>query len=216
MINKKLFAGLVVLALTLLTGCAYKDFDETDAKAEAHEYESLKMGDYDPVIIKVSGFGAYGKTSADINANQQRLLAMRASKIDAYRNLAERIYGTRIQGNTSVQNLASQNDNIRAYVDNLVRGAKVISTKEIGKGSFETQMEVVLEPRFQECLVRDNSIYARNQCTQFTVHGQQPGQRLPVKATRSTSSTSVYMNRGTKAPVHLVETNQPSARYFLD
>lgn len=219
MINKKLFTGLLVLGLGLLVGCAN---NKTAEKTSTNKnYEVVQLVNYDPVIIKVSGYGTYGKTNTSVNASQQKLLAMRASKMDAYRNLAERIYGTRIQGNTSVHNLAAQDDNIRGYVDNLVRGAKVISTKEVTKGSYETQMEVVLEPRFQQCLVRDNSIYARQQCTQFTVHGEHPSQRMPVSQQQQ-EATSVYMKRGTKAPLQprdtqLVEvSSQPSARYFLD
>src|SRR5690606_34430617 len=45
---------------------------------------------FEPIIIRASGFGAYEHAS-DARSQRKRLLAMRASKLDAYRALAERI-----------------------------------------------------------------------------------------------------------------------------
>ncbi len=178
MLNRTIFAGLVILGLTLITGCASElslDYNE-DAKRK----QVVTFGNLDPVILRVNGNGTYGKTDATVNPSQANLMAQRASKMDAYRNMAERVYGTRIQGNTTVQNLATRDDNIRGYVDNLVRGAKIISMREIGRNSYETQMELVLEPRFQHCMLKSTSMAADPSCSQYTVHGEHPSQRLPV------------------------------------
>lgn len=177
MLNKTFLAGLVILGLTLITGCA-SDFGQSFNGRQ--QQQPVVVGNFDPVILRVNGSGTYGKTDATVNPSQADLMAQRASKMDAYRNMAERVYGTRIQGNTTVQNLATRDDNIRGYVDNLVRGAKVISMREIGQNSYETQMELVLEPRFQHCMLRGASMAADPSCSQYTVHGEHPSQRLPV------------------------------------
>jgi len=143
-------------------------------------------------VIRVDGFGSQGQTDVQTNRNQRKLLAMRASKMDAYRAMAERVYGTRIQGNTTVQNLATRDDNIRGYVDNLVRGAKVISTSEQEDGTFKTSMELVLEPRFQHCMMRPDSMSADPACSQYSVHGEHPSQRLPV--TQSQPRTRYHLH----------------------
>lgn len=186
MLNKKLCTGLIVLGLAFTAGCA------SQAEQSEVEQEAVTYQNFDPVVLRVTGHGTYGNTDAKINANQRHLMALRASKMDAYRNMAERVYGTRIQGNTTVQNLATRDDNIRGYVDNLVRGAKVISSRDVGKGTYETQMELVLEPRFKHCMLRSEAMAADPICAQYTVHGEHPSQRIRVTQ------------------------SQPKARYHLD
>jgi len=209
MLKKTLFAGLTILGLTLTAGCASKTTDcapkkasctpkeancasQTNTCTASQENEVVAYGNFDPVVIRVNGYGTHGKTDTKTTTGQRKLLAMRASKMDAYRNLAERVYGTRIQGNTTVQNLAARDDNIRSFVDNLVRGAKVVSTRDLGNGSYETLMELVLEPRFQSCMIRSRTMTAHPSCAQYTIHGEHPSQRLPMTQ------------------------QQPRARYHLD
>lgn len=193
MLNRTIFTGLVILGLTLTTGCA-SDFAYNQKEQQQPQQQVVAFGNFDPVILRVNGHGTYGKSDATVNADQTSLMAIRASKMDAYRNMAERVYGTRIQGNTTVQNLATRDDNIRGYVDNLVRGAKVISTRETSKNSYETQMELVLEPRFQYCMMQGANMAADPNCSQHTVHGEHPSQRMPVSASQ----------------------NKPRSRYQLD
>ncbi|MFK7160481.1 LPP20 family lipoprotein [Marinospirillum sp. MEB164] len=176
MFKKTLCTGLIIAGLTLTAGCANQR-QQQPATTSGHTYI---LGQFDPVVIRVQGHGApSAATDVQTNANQRRLLAMRASKMDAYRALAERVYGTRIQGSTTVQNLATRDDHIRGYVDNIIRGAKVVATREVN-GVFETEMELVLEPRFQHCMLQGSSMAADPICSQNTVHGEHPSQRLPV------------------------------------
>ena len=87
MLNKMLLAGLATLGLTLMVGCA-ADF----ANHSAPPAQSVALGNLDPVVLRVNGHGTYGKSDALVNDNQTNLMAMRASKMDAYRNMAERVY----------------------------------------------------------------------------------------------------------------------------
>lgn len=107
--------------------------------------------DLEPVVIRVSGYGTYDKLS-DRQDPRKHLLAMRASKLDAYRALAERVYGTVIYGSSTVNDFVLHNDVFRAYVDSYIRGAKVISVNEHADGVVETVMQLKLEPRFRACV----------------------------------------------------------------
>lgn len=189
MFKKLLFTGCLVLTLGLAGGCASSNEQPQQKSAEDLQ---RPVHSFDPVVVRVEGFGAPGATDVQTNQQQRKLMAMRASKMDAYRALAERVYGTRIQGNTTVQNLAARDDNIRGYVDSLVRGAKVISTSEESDGTYKTQMELVLEPRFQHCMLRSESMSADPACSQYTVHGEHPSQRMPV--TQSQPRTRYHLN----------------------
>lgn len=108
-----------------------------------------------PPPIKVSAVG-YGSTNAysQLAHGQQKLMAMRAAKIDAYRSLAEQVYGVQITSNSTVGSFAMQNDQIRASVDAFVRGAKVVSINSIADGNFECTVELELPPDFRDCIVR--------------------------------------------------------------
>jgi hypothetical protein len=75
-------------------------------------------------------------------------MAMRASKLDAYRALAEHVYGIRVTGNSTVSSMMAQNDSFRVYVDSYVRGAKVVSVTPMADGNYETVLEIELDQDF--------------------------------------------------------------------
>ncbi|GAB1392464.1 hypothetical protein MASR1M60_06270 [Rhodocyclaceae bacterium] len=79
-------------------------------------------------------------------------MAIRAAQIDAYRNLAERVYGFRITGATSVSAFATQSDKIRSHVDAFIRGAHVVNTTVIADGNVEVTVELDLTPQFFQCV----------------------------------------------------------------
>lgn len=98
--------------------------------------------------IKLTAVGYGAASSADGHtAGQKRLLAMRASRLDAYRALAEQVYGVRLTGNTTVSSLMSQNDGFRAYIDAYLRGARVVSVTPMADGNYETTIEIDFDER---------------------------------------------------------------------
>lgn len=106
----------------------------------------------DPITVRVSGFGTYEDVSGDRLNTRERLLARRASQLDAYRNLAERVYGTVVYGSSTVNDFVLRNDMFRTYVDSYIRGAKMVAVNEHSDGVIETVMELKLEPRFRACV----------------------------------------------------------------
>jgi hypothetical protein len=97
------------------------------------------------------GYGSQNSYS-QYTAGQQKLMAMRAAQVDAYRNLAEQVHGFRVWGNTAVSAFVVQNDGVRTYVDSFIRGARVINTTAIGDGNFEVTVELTLPTDFAECV----------------------------------------------------------------
>jgi hypothetical protein len=102
-------------------------------------------------IIKISVVG-YGAASSyeKYNEGQKKLMAMRASKLDAYRAIAEQVYGVRLAGGSTVGATVASNDNFRVTVDAYVRGARVANVMQAADGTFETTMEM----DFDESVVR--------------------------------------------------------------
>lgn len=73
---------------------------------------------------------------------QRRLLAIRASKLDAYRSLAEQVYGQFIDSDTSVRDLVLSNDTFRAHVQGVIYGAELESITPIGMDTYEVTLSL--------------------------------------------------------------------------
>jgi hypothetical protein len=100
--------------------------------------------------LTATGYGSPGSYS-QYTASQQKLMAIRAAQVDAYRGLAERVYGFRVSGSTSVSAFATQNDTIRSHVDAFIRGARVVNTATIADGNVEVTVELDMTPQFLGC-----------------------------------------------------------------
>lgn len=142
--------GCAVVVLLGLIGCA--------GKGEPPQAKPL-----DPITVRESGFGTFANI-ADRTQSRARLQARRASRLDAYRNLAERVYGTVIYGGSTVNEFVLESDKFRSYVDSYIRGAKVVAVNEYNDGVIETVMELQLEPRFRACVANVDPINTPKLC----------------------------------------------------
>lgn len=99
--------------------------------------------------VKITAVG-YGASSSyeGYTPGQKRLMAMRTSKLDAYRSLAEQVQGVRVNGNSTVSAMMTQVDSFRVLVDAYLRGAQVVSVIPMNDGNYETTMELTLDSRF--------------------------------------------------------------------
>ncbi len=104
-----------------------------------------------PELMKISGIG-YGaeSTFGAYTPGQRRLMAIRASKLDAYRALAEQLHGVKIDSNTSISTLTAKSDSFRARVNAVVRGARIVSVTPMADRNYETVLEVYVDKRFFE------------------------------------------------------------------
>lgn len=75
--------------------------------------------------IIVKGEGA-APAEKKLTAAQKRIMALRAAKVVALREIAEVIDGVAVSGETAVVNAAAESDVIRATVQGIVKGAQVI------------------------------------------------------------------------------------------
>jgi len=72
---------------------------------------------------------------------QQMLMAINASKLAAYAELAEQVYGQQIDGKTSMSNLLINNQQLDASVRGIIRGAKVVKSYPTGD-SYTTELSL--------------------------------------------------------------------------
>ena len=73
---------------------------------------------------------------------EKRLMAIKASKLEAYKSLAEQIYGQYLESRSTLSNLRLNDDEIISRVEGLIVGARVVSIKPIAGDSYETVLEL--------------------------------------------------------------------------
>ena len=118
--------------------------------APAGEFESaassatVTAGQPPLMLEQVDGIMATGYAVIDVQKGQthaqRRLMAIRASKLDAYRNLTEQVYGLYVESSSQMGDLALLNENVRARVQGLVYGSRLVSITPVGGETYETKL----------------------------------------------------------------------------
>jgi len=92
--------------------------------------------------IEATGIGAPAEKSiSKINA---RPGALRAAKLDAYRNLLEITKGVQVDSRTTVRDFTVESDVINKQVSGLVQGAVVVDQQYISDGTVEVKLRMPL------------------------------------------------------------------------
>lgn len=122
----------LLAALTGLSGCSlFVDKHVEWETVEPDSYPVLSAVGYAPIMSQ-RGESETVKT----------LMAIKASKLEAYRELAEQVYGQRIEGNQSLSSLVVDNETLRASVEGVIRGARVIKSYPVGEDTYATELEL--------------------------------------------------------------------------
>ncbi len=91
--------------------------------------------------IRATGYAVIS-TQNHKNPSQQRLMAIRASKLDAYRALTEQVYGQQLDATTTVAEMMITSDTFRTRVQGIIYGAVLESITPIGDDTYETTLSL--------------------------------------------------------------------------
>jgi hypothetical protein len=124
------FISISLLAL-LASGCATTPDQYPDAMVDnmINKQENIMATGY--AVISVQPHD---------NPAQQRLLSIRASKLDAYRSLMEQVYGQYLDANTTVAEMIVESDAFKARVQGVIYGAQLESISPVGDDTYETTL----------------------------------------------------------------------------
>ena len=134
-----------------------KKMDEMNSKIDSMDNEIKKIksaevvsDDMVPEPVLAAGkkliIGVVGQGVAPMNTTspaQAYALAKRAAVADAYRMIAEKVKGVRIDGQDLIKNMMVQRSTIRTSVDAMVRNANIVETT-FKEGLCEVEMEIEL------------------------------------------------------------------------
>jgi hypothetical protein len=103
------------------------------------EWETVEPESY-PIISAVG----YAPISVQKGASEssKMLMALKASKLDAYRELTEQVYGQKVDSGQSLASLVMQNTRLDSSVQGVIRGAKVVKSYPVGDDTYATELEL--------------------------------------------------------------------------
>jgi hypothetical protein len=145
---------LLVLPLVLVTlaiglsGCktAMLAQSEPATSSQMAAQKAADAGLIAPLVEKRETLTATGYAVISVQNHrvpaQQRLLAIRASKLDAYRSLTEQVYGQQLDASTTVADMTVQNDTFRTRVEGVIYGAVLVSITPAGEDTYETTLSL--------------------------------------------------------------------------
>ncbi len=73
---------------------------------------------------------------------QRRLQAARAAKLDAYRSLAEQLYGVRFASDSVIIDTRVREDHIRSHVEGVIAGAEIVALEPLGNDTYQATVKL--------------------------------------------------------------------------
>jgi len=105
------------------------------------EQNDFGQVNYSERVVTATGMGAVPANATNVGA--ARLNAIRAAKVDAWRNLIEAVKAVRVTSETTISNNMVANDIIRTNVEAMIRGAQMVGeVKYLSDSSVEVVMSV--------------------------------------------------------------------------
>lgn len=145
--------GVIASMLFLYTGISF-----SQEKISGSEWTQIveQMGDKGKInwsegYIEAVGIGA--SPERYIGKPQARPMALRAARVDAYRNLLETTKGVRIDSATVVKDFTVESDVINAQVEGLVKGAKVVNQDYLSDGTVEVTLRMPMAGGFAQVII---------------------------------------------------------------
>ena len=131
------FSLLGIFAIVVfLTTSAY-------GQVQREVVERLPQGEINWTQGKVIAKGS-GVPQTGVTPSQARIMAERAARADALRNLLEAVKGVRVDAETTVENYTTKSDRVMTRVSGIVIGAREVGKRYLGDGSVEITMEINL------------------------------------------------------------------------
>ena len=134
----RFFTACLAAGLLVLTGCKSINIAATKPAENANMLA--------PLVEKRETLTATGYAVVSVqnhrNPAQQRLMAIRASKLDAYRALTEQVYGQQIDATSTVADMTVTSDSFRAKVEGVIYGAILVSITPVGDDTYETTLSL--------------------------------------------------------------------------
>jgi outer membrane protein FlgP len=109
------------------------------------QWQTVKPESYP--VLKATGYAPISLQKST-NKTQRMLMAINASKLSAYAELAEQVYGQQVSNSTTMSDLIIENQSLRASVQGVIRGAKVVASYPVGD-TYTTELSLDFKDVFE-------------------------------------------------------------------
>jgi len=107
-------------------------------EAIAKKDPSELMPTEDLIVVGYASVTAQPST----DAAERRLMAARASRLDAYRSMAELVFGVHFGSESTADDSRLRNDNTRTRVSGHLRGVEIVSIQPLGNDTYQTTLRL--------------------------------------------------------------------------
>jgi hypothetical protein len=149
MMKAAMAMGVAALVAAGPTAHAQKD----PAGADDAVVQKLAHGEINWSKQTVTATGSGAANLKDGNVAQARLMAERAAKIDAVRNIIETIQGIQVSGSRNANDIMS-NGEVKTKIQGMAQGFKVVETKYYSDGSVDVVVQIDAPPSVAAALQR--------------------------------------------------------------
>ncbi len=125
-----LFIVVITASLLLLSCTSIYDKHVQWQTIEPKTFPVITATGYAPISLQKSK-----------NKTQRMLMAISASKLAAYAELAEQVYGQKINATTTMSDLILNNQSLKSSVQGIIRGAKVVRSYPVGD-TYATELSL--------------------------------------------------------------------------
>ncbi len=134
---------LGTIALILLTQSACTNFLRSTSNSVQNAFNYIDTGVNKPddfPILRSTGYAVISRQRGPSNS-EKYMQAMRASKLDAYRELSEQVYGVYVKSNVRLNDTVQTRSSVQGDVEGVIHGARVIRQYPSGD-SYVTELEL--------------------------------------------------------------------------
>lgn len=139
--------------LVLLAGCVASPRRAVDALPDDATGRTIALAETRDALDGLAGAPAEPQAAAEVvtftgrgfaqvagqpgkTINERRLMAMRAARLDALRDLTEQIHGIRISSTSMLGDAVLRSDQLAAHVEGTLRGARTVSIEPKGADGY--------------------------------------------------------------------------------
>lgn len=131
MINARFKILITAASILLIASCSSVHDKHVQWQAVAPKVFPIISGiGYAPISLQKSS-----------HKTQRMLMAIKASKIAAYLELAEQVYGQQVSSKTTMADMLIENQQLASSVQGLIRGAKVVKSYPVGD-TYTTELQL--------------------------------------------------------------------------
>ncbi len=151
MLKRMMKAAQLIGVTSLMVLAANANAQKDPASADDGVVQKLAHGEINWSKKTVTATGSGAATMKD-NVAQSRLMAERAAKLDALRNILETIQGIQITGGRNAGDIMS-NGEVKSRITGMAQGFKVVDTKYYSDGSVDVIVAMPIDENLTNALV---------------------------------------------------------------